>query len=624
MLPLSAIASAETPSDIDTGVQQIMERMVVTASGHEQSINDAPASISVIDRQEIENRAYKDLTDALKDIPGVTVTGGGARQDISVRGMPAEYTALLVDGKKQSGRETQPSGSGGFEQDWLPPLEAIERIEVIRGPMSTLYGSDAMGGVINIITKKDYQQWQGNLRVEATVQENQDSGNYYQGQLYVAGPIIPGLLSASLSSLYQDRVEDDIERGYGEKQLKNYRGSVHLSASEQDQFSFDFTKQEQTRISTSGKSLPESSKSTQTDNNRNSMSLTHRGDYDWGTATSYLQSESVENVGRAITTDNVTFNTQWSLPLDAHLLSVGATLESEDLQDNQETIENKQWSVFAEDEWWLTDNFTLTMGLRFDNNEQFDTHLSPRVYGVWTVNDNWTLKTGISTGYRAPDLRDMSQDWVQESRGGDIYGNPDLKPEISVNTEMGIYYLSDNDLSSSLTVFHNDFSDKINLVNCPMSVCGAEDTRHNVNIDDAITYGAEFTLAKSLTDDISFNASYAYTYSEQKTGDNQGLPLTQIPLHLFTANSNWAIDDDTNVWLRASYRGKESQASTLSSRAVQAPSATYVDLGGNWQATTNIKLMFGIYNLLDKQVTYEEYGYVEDGRRYWIAAETKF
>lgn len=122
------------------------DTMVVTASGFQQRIQDSAASISVVTREQIENKAYRDITDALKDVPGVVVTGGGSHSDISIRGMAAKYTLILVDGKRVDTRGTRPNSDGsGIEQGWLPPLAAIERIEVVRGPMSSLYGSDAMG-----------------------------------------------------------------------------------------------------------------------------------------------------------------------------------------------------------------------------------------------------------------------------------------------------------------------------------------------------------------------------------------------------------------------------------------------------------------------------------------------
>jgi outer membrane receptor for ferrienterochelin and colicins len=131
-----------------------MDTVVVTASGFEQRIQDAPAPISVITREDLDKKFYRDLNDALVEVPGVIVTGGGDRQDISLRGMGPKYTLILIDGKRQNSRETRTnSDSTGVEGGWTPPLSAIERIEVVRGPMSSLYGSDAMGGVINIITR---------------------------------------------------------------------------------------------------------------------------------------------------------------------------------------------------------------------------------------------------------------------------------------------------------------------------------------------------------------------------------------------------------------------------------------------------------------------------------------
>ena len=144
------------------------DTVVVTATGFEQKIQNAPASISVISKQQIEDKAYRDVTDALKDVPGVVVTGGGSSSDISIRGMASQYTLFLVNGKRVSTRSTRPnSDNSGIEQGWLPPLESIERIEVIRGPMSSLYGSDAMGGVINVITKKCRTPKPGQVRCMA-------------------------------------------------------------------------------------------------------------------------------------------------------------------------------------------------------------------------------------------------------------------------------------------------------------------------------------------------------------------------------------------------------------------------------------------------------------------------
>ncbi|MBB6262459.1 outer membrane receptor for ferrienterochelin and colicin [Paenochrobactrum gallinarii] len=124
------------------------------ATGFEQNVKDAPASITVVPQDEIKKGAFRNLTDAQASVQGVSVTGVANEQDILIRGLPGAYTLILVDGKRRSTRETRTNGNSGFEQSFIPPASAIERIEVVRGPMSSLYGSDAMGGVINIITKK--------------------------------------------------------------------------------------------------------------------------------------------------------------------------------------------------------------------------------------------------------------------------------------------------------------------------------------------------------------------------------------------------------------------------------------------------------------------------------------
>lgn len=627
-LVIASAAVTSMPSFADDNSS--METLVVTAAGYEQTVTQAPASISVIDRAQIENRAYKDLTDALQDIPGVTVTGGGDGQDISVRGMPSEYTVILVDGRKQSGRETQTNGSTFTEQDWLPPLSAIERIEVVRGPMSTLYGSDALGGVINIITRKDYQEWHGSLQVETTLQENSRSGNGYQGQLYLAGPVIPDLLSVSLTGLYQERKEDEIEGGYAGKTLDNYRAAVHLTPTDEDTFSVEYTQHDQERVTTLDKSVSRESQVAEREYQRESLAGTHSGNYQWGSGTTFISTETVRNNGAEKEIENSLLNTQWSLPLAAHYLTLGASFEQKELTDDSNALasKNKQWSLFAEDEWYLTDDFALTLGLRYDQNDIFDGHFSPRVYGVWSLAPEWTLKGGVSTGYRAPTLTEMDEDWAQPSCNGrcDVYGNADLSPETSVNTEVGLYFVDTADLSANVTLFYSEFKDKIeNDFVDPSCTDRRRCDRTYVNIDEANTYGVESSVAKSLTRTIKVSASYTYTHSEKKTDDeDNGLPLVQSPEHLISANGDWAIRDDVNSWLRVNYQSREKDNITSTSTRTLAPSITYVDLGANWRVTDNVKLMAGIYNLFDQETTVDEYGYVEDGRRYWLAVNTTF
>lgn len=146
---------------------KLEEVSVVSAAGYEQKITDAPASISVITKEDLQKKSYTNLLDAVRDIEGVDIgesTDKSGQGTVSIRGMGADYTLVLVDGKKQNNNgDIYPNNFGGLQFANIPPLSMIERIEVIRGPMSTLYGADAMGGVINIITKKISNEWTGSI-----------------------------------------------------------------------------------------------------------------------------------------------------------------------------------------------------------------------------------------------------------------------------------------------------------------------------------------------------------------------------------------------------------------------------------------------------------------------------
>ncbi len=254
------VATGVAPAAVIAQEPAALDELVVTATGHEQQATDAPASISVISRDKIEQGAYRDITDALRDVPGVIITGGGAGDngaDITLRGMPASYTLLLVDGKRVSSRESRPNGSAGFEQDWLPPLSAIERIEVIRGPMSTLYGSDAIGGVINVITRKVPRQWGGELQLDTTIQEDQDSGNIYQTNFAVGGPLATDLVGLQIYGRQYSREEDRIINGFEEKELQSVTGRLSFTPGENHDFTVESGIVDQRRRSFMGVSAPE-------------------------------------------------------------------------------------------------------------------------------------------------------------------------------------------------------------------------------------------------------------------------------------------------------------------------------------------------------------------------------
>lgn len=656
------VVAALASSFVMTASAEDPERLLVTtASGFKQTVEDAPASVSVVTREQLETKSYRDVTDALKDVPGVLVTGGGSSSDISIRGMDPKYTMILVDGKRVASRETRPnSDNSGIEQGWLPPLPAIERIEVVRGPMSSLYGSDAMGGVINIITRKAQKEWNFSLRGDTTLTERKNEGNTGQGSFYAAGPLIDNVLGLKLQGQYSHRGEDRRVDGYNRQITASGGGTLSWTPDEKNTVEFEFKKDNQHRDSRVGYSKSaelvkgKAPQSSFTDYELTHYALTHDGVYDFGTMNTYVQRDESRNPSRKMDYDDTTVRNQTVFMFGDHMLSVGGQYRYEELKDEgnklkgNNKLDRYSWALFAEDEWTLTNDFALTAGLRMDKDENFGTHWTPRVYGVWHLADEWTLKGGVSTGYRSPDLRQATATWGQATGGGRydavIYGNPDLKPEKSVTEEIGIIWDNRDNLTASLTIYNTDFKDKITEIRrCDsrsdkapgMRDCTLADGVGNsgdpydfvsdrTNVDKANMRGVEVTANWIISPEWNLAANYTFTDTEQKSGDFKGKPLNKQPRHMANATLNWETTPEMETWARINFRGKTSDYLSRTSMSKSTPSYAFVDVGTSYSLTKQLNLIGGVYNVFDRRIERDNYGSTLEGRRYNIGLNYNF
>lgn len=632
-----------------------LDTIVVSASGFEQNIKKAAATISVLSQEDIKKKAYRDVTDALKDVPGVVVTGGGSSSDISLRGMGSAYTVIMVDGKKVNTRSVRPNGdNSGIEQGWLPGIESIERIEVIRGPMSGLYGSDAMGGVINIITKKNSNTWTGAITADTTLQENSDSGNIYQTNAYISGPLIENILSLKANASYSKRDEDQIIGGYKEQKMRAGGATLSYTPNDQHEFEFDYQRSIQNRNATVGNSIENKPNSngqpptdSLTDYYRTAYSLSHKGELGRVKNQTYLQREENDNPSRNMNATNTTLNSINQIQLGAHDLSVGGMYLKEELDDlgnvlkpnggeNLSYLERDSWAVFAEDNWQLADPFVLTTSLRLDQDEKFGDHWSPKIYGVWSMNDHWIMKGGVSTGYKTPALRSTVEGWGQTTGGGNsngiIVGNPNLKPEKSTSYEVSINWDNQDALTAGLTLFNSEFKDKItemricttDAADCTWEGQDFDFVSTRENIDKANMKGVEATFGWQIDPNLRLNANYTLTDTEQKSGLNKGKPLNKMPKHMFNTTIDWQATDTVGMWSRVNLRSKTSDYLSRDKMAEGKPAYAMLDVGLNYKPTDKVQVNAGVYNILDKQIDTDTYSYVLDGRRYNLGVTYKF
>lgn len=622
-----------------------LSQMVVTASGYEQEVTDAPASITVITKEELQKRSFKDLTDALTDVPGVMVTGGGSSADISMRGMGGKYTLILVDGRRQGSRETRPNSDGpGIEQGWIPPISAIERIEVIRGPMSSLYGSDALGGVINIITRKVNKEWHGEISAETVLQENDDSGDERRTNFYASGPMIQDTLGLEVYGQYSERDEDHITDGFADQQIGSYTAKLTWKLSDDQDIKFEAGHSEQERNRKQGRSTTGTDSNTEYE--RDNYSITHTLKDGLNEHATYLTHEEVDNPSRSMNYEDSVLNHKSVLNFDNHILTVGAQYEYQKLMDdgNQASDINKltrwQAAIFAEDEYFLTDDLSVTTGLRFNKDENYGSQFTPRIYGNWHIDDNWTLKGGLSSGYRSPDLRQSSPGWGQITGGRNaavpavILGNPDLDPEKSLSRELGIVWENGAGTQLSATAYLTTYKDMISEQRiCDTDAgdpsCVYDGTNYRfiserTNIDEAEMRGIEATASFPMGDNWDLSANYTFTDSEQKSGTFKGEPVNRLPRHRFNTTVNWDPKDSLNVWGRMNYYGESSRGQSRNSMLGTVPSYTFVDVGLRYNLTEDTTFYTGIYNLFDKQVDDDTYDKVMDGRRYQAKISMKF
>ncbi len=711
--PLAQAADVAAPAAKAAAAKPAAKKLsevVVSAAGFEQAIKEAPASITVISGEELAQKRYSSLAEALVDVEGIDVGDSAGKTgglNIGIRGMPSDYTLVLIDGRRQnSPGNVTPNGFTETATSFMPPMNAIERIEIIRGPMSTLYGSDAMGGVINIITRKVAAQWSGSLNVDATAQEEDAFGNSHSAKVYGSGPLVADTLgvalrgsmfkrdAASISYVQQNGTEVTPIMGANptEAEIRSAGLRFSYTPDKAHELVLDLDRSEQDydngagNLGTvdSGNRIGGYARVQQY--NREQMALTHT----WRGANGQLESSLMQNftetIGRTIPTgtpgkrpgsprtlevDNTVFDSRYVTGFEAggsHMLSVGGQWWEAEMIDGvaPAPYDHQQWALFAENEWRFVDDLALTLGLRHDDHSVFGGHNSPRAYLVWTASKHWTLRGGVSRGFKTPRLDQLAAGIVGFGGQGTIplLGSPGLKPETSTSMELGAQYDGLNGTAFGLTLFDNRFEDKIaagpGLLNCSWRTrpnrpgCvdfgnwpNVDAFGQSINIDEAVTRGVELNGKHSLGGGWSLSGNYTYTDSEQKSGANKGMPLTNTPEHMLNAKLDWTLSEALSLWLRGEYRSERYRTLAVGQNASRDALGDYkayelFHLGGSWKLSATLSLNATLYNLLNKDfleytaypapttanpnaVAYSNvYNNNQEGRRLWLALNLSF
>lgn len=668
---LGAIATAATVSGA-ASAQEITDEfydlgaITVTAGGFTQLVTDSPASVTVISGEELRKGNITNLSDALREVQGVVTTGTANEKDIKIRGLPGEYTLILVDGRRQGTRESRTNGSAGFEQSFIPPAAAIDRIEVVRGPMSSLYGSDAMGGVINIITKPVASEWGGSITAETRIPEHDDDSGSNQLSFYLNGPIVTDKLGVQIWGRKLKQSESGILDGPYRQDDLDLSGRLIWTPVEDHKVTLEYGKATIESRATPGKSRVATETPYRSDNTREEVLLSYAGQWgnvstelsfqrEVGERTSYnwMNGGQVEDARSPKVTNYVTdgkVTAPFTLAGD-HTFVGGFQYRRAELEDQNPGLKDgidykytsDEWAVFAEDEWWITPNFAVTGGLRYTDSDAFGGELTPRIYAVWNTTPELTIKGGVSTGYRTPTIRQTVPGYYYTTgRGaGVIVSNQNLKPESSTSYELSALWQQDG-IELGATAFRTEFKNKIeNFKTDDTEDIGGVtyDRWEYKNVQDATIQGLELTAQADLSDTVSLRGNYTYTDSSQNSGNFKGLPLSRTPEHAASLRLDWQTPvAGLDAWTAATYHGGEVNSgarigsdgtpyafdTTGKPIAYKYDAYTTLDVGISYAVNDSATLNAAIYNLTDTSVTDTDSNTYQSGRSVWVALTTSF
>ena len=736
ILPLALISAFSHAAEEKAAEQAEVDTVYVTAEKQlQQSLG-----VSRISKDDIDKRpAVNDISEFVRTMPGVNLTGNtatgqrGNKRQIDLRGMGPENTLILIDGKPVNSRQSERISMRGErntrgDSNWVP-IEEIESITVLRGPAATRYGSGAMGGVVNIVTKKVSKEFKGQVNLYANQPQDSKEGATRRIGFNLSGPIIQDTLGFRIYGNLNKTDADaaDINAGHGNDSAagvegvrnKDIAGRLQWKISPAQTLILDSSYSRQGNIyngdtqnsnprSTLVNSLADSKAETAR-LYRSAYSLTHDGAWEWGDTKNVISYERTVNShlpeyltggpeGSYTGLDfvqsrlkNLRFSSEANIPFKLgvdNVLTVGAEFTDSKLDDPtsnsqsltdiipgrpgqpQRVIVNtfpgvsehrsgktsqRNWAAYVEDNISLTDKTHLIPAIRFDHNSASGSNWSPALNFSHQIGENWLVKGGVARAYKAPNLYQASSDFILYTRGQGCplnapdnvscfyMGNSNLKPETSINKEIGLEF-NKNGWQASATYFHNAYRNKIVIGDQLIATSNIGNWLLQwENTPKATISGIEGNLVIPLHDTLKWSNNFTYMH---KSEDYQGNPLSLVPKHTINSTLSWTPNERFDANLTFTHYGRtkprgvainilerdgnlRSGITPLTSERNQTQVGSYgiwgINAGYNWNKRVAVR--GGISNLFDKKLYRTTAGaqtYNEHGRAFYGSLKVSF
>ena len=577
--------------------EPVTEYVVVTANRVETPLSQVGSTVTVITAADLARKQYWLLVDALREVPGLDVrrTGGpGSTTSIFIRGTDSDHTLVLLDGVEMN----DPSSPSRLPFLSHLTTNSVERIEISRGPQSTLYGGDAIGGIINIITKRG----QGDPTVgfsanRGSFSTHGESASVWAGDEKFSYFFSASYLESDSFSAQSSGTEDDPYRNTTASGRFRWNFSEDLSldvlARHTDaQIHFDgFSSEEGNRID-AAQTVVKVEPSLRSFDEKwfqriGLQAVLHERD-----TTSAFPS-LVKGKLFAVDWEN-------DLSLDEHhTLTLGLVNEWEEAEFPTFDDHANTFAFYAQDKIDLGERFFATVGLRTDDHSKFGTETTYRLTGGYrTQGSGTTIRGSYGTGFKAPSLSQLN-----EMAFG---GNPDLDAEISRGFDLGISQtLAGERLLVGATYFRNNIDDLIIAVFDP-----GLGLFRNFNVDEAKTQGLEVLFNVKPTSALTIGANYTYTDTEAKGspagfGLSEGSRLLRRPRHKASLDIHLAFPNDrASLTLSGLYVGERADIDPVTFSITPADHYLVFNLAASYTTSTSVELFARIENLLDEE--YEE------------------
>lgn len=618
LFPFQLYPAEETP------VSELGE-VVVTATKTELDVEEVGADVTVISREEIAEEGKRNVLEVLRGRKGITVmqSGGlGGITSVYIRGTKPGYVLVMIDG-------VEVNDPMAIERlfDFAHLLtDDVERIEIVRGPQSTLYGSDAIGGVINIITRKG----EGKPKIEGSF----EGGSYetFREKAVVSGSterLNYSLTASRVDSKGFSKAEDGDEKdGYEDTTVSGRAGCKIFNDANLD-FVLRYLNTRADIDDGAYDDDPNYIGKTESWLSKAEFAQPFTLWWDHRLRFSYLNvkrkyNDDLDNIGKII--DESEMNSwykgdnkkvEWQhnfLIREIDTITAGAEYEIEGGSSSyclgsyesaigRETADNK--GFYLQNQLKLWDCFFSTLGARIDDHQRCGTEDTYRVSLAYLIRQIGSkIKANWGTGFKAPTLYQLYSS----------YGDPDLKPDRSRGYDIGFEQkLFADKLSLGAAYFHNKIKDMIDW---------DWSTFKYKNIGRALTKGVEAGISLSLLKDLSLLLDYTYTETED---EETGLELLRRPKNQAALRINWGFLAKGNLNLGIVYIGKREDINNTvyPAERITMDSYTRVDLACSYRFTEHVEVFARIENLFNENYQ-EVYGYATPGLSAYGGVEVEF